>query len=310
MTYLFLAICSSSLVALILKSSENANYNRHAVTSVNYVAAFCISIILSYRETPAVGNISTSALAFMDEFSAVVLLNSAVFSSSASLIWAVLVGVLGGIIYCSGFLYIQKSIRENGVGMTGAVAKLGIFVPMVLSLILWKEIPSSIQVVGIILCVLSIITLSFPMGDIGGFKTFNATLFSLFLICGCGEFAGKFFEKYAMVEYKAVFLFTVFFVAFWISLAFTIKGIKQGAVVKLRDVAMGIFVGIPNLFTPYFLISSFKHYPATVVFPVFCSASIVLINVGGYFVFRERLTRGELSSLAMIVVAVVLMNVG
>ncbi len=141
MIFLFLAVFSSSLMALMLKFTETGNFNRYAITSANYVSAFSLSLMLSCRETPPWEDIPSALFSFMEEFFSVVVSGIASFSHSASLIWAVIVGMIGGVFYCFGFIYIQKSTRENGAGMTGAVGKLGIFIPMVLSLILWKEIP-------------------------------------------------------------------------------------------------------------------------------------------------------------------------
>lgn len=53
-----------------------------------------------------------------------------------------------------------------------------------------------------------------------------------------------------MIEYKEVFLFMVFVSAFIISLDFDQRKNR----IELRDVAVGFAVGIPNLFTSYFLI--------------------------------------------------------
>jgi drug/metabolite transporter (DMT)-like permease len=107
MIYLFLAILSSASIALILKSSENRDLNRYAVTSANYVAAFTISIIFSLKSS------------------------SVSFDPGPSLYSAVIIGLFGGVLYFLGFIFIQKSIRENGVGITGAVAKTGIILPVI-----------------------------------------------------------------------------------------------------------------------------------------------------------------------------------
>ncbi len=301
-------------MALVLKHSETGHYNRYAVTTANYIMAFCLSLLLSKGDAAVIHSLSEALShgldSFCQEWAAVIGGGQTRFSPSASIIWALCIGIFGGIFYCFGFIYIQRSIQENGVGITGAVAKLGIFFPMVLSLILWRELPTFFQTVGIVICMIAIVLISYPFDTPGVKKRFNITLLLLFLISGCAEFSGKFFEKYAVVDYKSIFLFTVFFTAFWISLIFLIKDVRTEGRLKMRDLLPGLLVGIPNLFTSWFLIASFKHYPASVAFPIFSSGSILMINCGGYLLFKERLSPREWKAVAMIVISIVLMNMG
>ena len=285
MLYLFLAILSSASIALILKSSENRDLNRYAVTSANYVAAFTISIIFS---------LSSSSVSF---------------EPGPSLFSALVIGLFGGVLYFLGFIFIQKSIRENGVGITGAVAKTGIILPVILSMILWKEIPNILQSAGVILSLAAIVMINVSPRELDRVKGVNKTIILLFLIVGFAEFSNKLFEIYGGTDYKAVFLFVVFFTAFWVSLFFTVKGVRSGRKVKKTDILTGLMVGIPNMFASYFLIESFNYYKASVAFPIVSSGTILLINAGGFFIFGERLKRKELFAVIMIIAAIVMMNV-
>ncbi|MBN2857376.1 MAG: EamA family transporter [Candidatus Delongbacteria bacterium] len=284
MICLLLAILSSASIALILKLSENRNLNRYAVTSSNYVAAFTISIIFSIQSS------------------------SVSFEPGPSLNSALVIGLFGGVLYFLGFIFIQKSIRVNGVGITGAVAKTGIILPVILSMILWKEIPNILQSVGVILSLAAIVMINISPRELDRVKGVNKTIILLFLIVGFAEFSNKLFEIYGGSDYKAVFLFVVFFTAFWVSMIFTLRGIRKGQKVTKTDIITGILVGIPNMFASYFLIESFNYYKASVVFPTVSSGTIVMINLGGYFIFGERLKRKEIFAVAMIIVAIVLMN--
>ena len=284
MIYLFLAILSSASIALILKSSENRDLNRYAVTSANYVAAFTISIIFSLKSS------------------------SVSFDPGPSLYSAVIIGLFGGVLYFLGFIFIQKSIRENGVGITGAVAKTGIILPVILSMILWKEIPNFLQSAGVILSLGAIVMINISPRELDRVKSINKTIILLFLIVGFAEFSNKLFEIYGGTDYKAVFLFVVFFTAFWVSLFFTVKGVRSGRKATKTDILTGLMVGIPNMFASYFLIESFNYYKASVVFPIVSSGTILLINAGGFFIFGERLKRKDIFAVVMIIVAIVQMN--
>jgi drug/metabolite transporter (DMT)-like permease len=144
--------------------------------------------------------------------------------------------------------------------------------------------------------------------EINSTKSINKTIILLFLIVGFAEFSNKLFEIYGGSDYKAVFLFVVFFTAFWVSLFFTLKGVKKGRKVTKTDILTGLMVGIPNMFASYFLIESFNYYKASVVFPTVSSGTILLINAGGFFIFGERLKRKHIFAVLMIIAAIVLMN--
>ena len=304
MIYLFLAILSSASIAMILKFSETKNFNRYAVTSMNYIVAFSISLALSPMSSSE--GLSFSIPSMLKELSSD---SVAKLSISGSFTWAILIGLIGGVLYFLGFIFIQKSIKINGVGITGAVSKIGILIPMLLSLFLWKEIPNTIQTSGIIVAILAIILINISFKDIKNLKGFNYIIILLFFIAGFAEFSNKIFEKYAIQEHKSFYLFTVFFSAFWISLFFTIKQFRKGVKITKNDILTGILVGIPNMFASYFLIMSFEYYKATVAFPIYSSGSILLISIGGVVLFKERLKRKEVAAIFMIIAAVVLMSV-
>ncbi|MDA3838815.1 MAG: EamA family transporter [Candidatus Delongbacteria bacterium] len=303
MIYLFLAILSSASIAMILKFSETKNFNRYAVTSMNYIVAFSLSLALSPLSSS--GDLSFSLSSLVNEFH---LVSAEKLSAPGSFTWAIIIGLVGGILYFLGFIFIQKSIRINGVGITGAVGKIGILIPMLLSLFLWKEIPNSIQTLGIIIAISAIILINISFKDIKQMKGFNYIIILLFFIAGFAEFSNKIFEKYSLLEHKSFYLFTVFFSAFWISLFFTVKDLRKGVKITKNDILTGFLVGIPNMFASYFLIMSFEYYKATVAFPIYSSGSILLISIGGIFIFKEKVKRKDLVAIFMIIAAVVLMS--
>jgi multidrug transporter EmrE-like cation transporter len=284
MIYLFLAILSSASIAMILKFSENKNLNRYAVTSANYVAAFSVSLLMNFGTGEAKGQ--------------------GVFSNVLGL------GLFAGVLYFLGFIFIQKSIKDNGVGITGAISKIGIILPVVLSMIIWKEIPQTAQTAGVIISISAIILINISFDDIRSLKNFSPTIISLFFISGTAEFTTKLFEKYCDAGYKPVYLFIIFFTAFWISAYFTFSAWKRGTKITKTDIVTGLSVGIPNMFASYFLIESFRYYKASVAFPIYSSGTILLINLGGLLIFKEKLSRKNAFAVGMIIAGIVLMNAG
>lgn len=303
MFYLVLAMLCSSSIALIFKYSETNGGNRYAVTSANYLAASVVSLFMAIKGGLFL-SFSKSIGLFANEFYYVIFKNTGSFSNGASALWALISGMVAGVFFFSSFIYYQRSVAENGVGLTGSFSKMGILVPMVLSIGLWNEHPSLLQWTGILLCLgaIFIATLSFDSNNENKFKF---SLLVLFLLNGFAEFSNKFFSKYALIEYKDLFLFFVFATALLISLCFTFKRSNE---ISKEDILMGILVGIPNLFSSFFLILSLNTLKASVAFPLFSAGSILLINLGGTFIYKEKITpRGKISIL-LTILALTLLN--
>jgi len=63
------------------------------------------------------------------------------------------------------------------------------------------------------------------------------------------EFSSKIYQKYALNEYKDVFLFALFFVAFLLSIFDTFR--EKGTITK-KDILTGFAVGYPAYSLPIF----------------------------------------------------------
>ena len=302
MSYLFFAIICSSTIAFIFKFAEKRQINQFTITTSNYFIASVVSLIMIIRGDLLTGLKIKDSL--FTEWKFILFQDHHLLSPYNSVIWGILIGGLSGFFFFSSFQYYQKSVKENGVGLSGTFAKLGILIPMIFSIIIWKEYPSSIQWIGIILALTSILIVNLSYESINKFD-FNKTIVLLFLFGGIAEFSNKIYQKYALNDYKDVFLFSVFFVAFLISYYYTKKHKTKW---KVSDVLTGFAVGIPNLFSSYFLILSLETLSTSVAFPIYSAGSIAFINLGGYFIFKEKISKKNKIAIGLILLALVLMN--
>ena len=136
MLYLFLATLCSATIALIFKYTENSNTNRYLITSSNYFIAFATSLFMILYSNLFSGIEKTDS--FINEFKYLLSQDSYIVSPDSSIIWGVIVGSVAGFFFFSSFIYYQKSVKENGVGLSGTFAKLGILIPMIFSIIFWR----------------------------------------------------------------------------------------------------------------------------------------------------------------------------
>lgn len=314
MLFLLCAILSSSAVALILKYAESRALRRLPVVAANYLAASVLSVILAGGALIPGGVPGDMVGAFLAEAGGV-FSGDGRFSAVGSTGWAVLWGVPAGLLYFLGLVSIQRSIRESGVGLTGAFSKSAILIPILVSVLLWQERPTAAQWVGIALTFCAI-ALSQSGKKIDGSARVGTGLILMFLSVGSAELSNKVFQQYALPLYKELFLFTVFFTAFLIAAAALLKSrqdpFDKGSEGNRRsypkEFLIGLLVGIPNLFSSYFLLQAFATLNASVVFPLYSAGSIVLITIGGVALFGERPTRRELAAIAIVLTAIVLMG--
>ena len=303
MIHLFIAVLCSSSIALIFKYSETRGLNRYAVTCTNYIIASIISLGFILKSPDGLSNV-WHGLSHIPKTIRHITVTNGGFSSSEMVGWAMLVGSLAGIFFFLAFVYYQKSVRHHGVGLAGAFAKLGIFVPMTLSLLLWREIPRATQWVGMSLAACAILISHVPSGTRTSMYRSWSLMF-LFLFGGCAEFSNKVFQHYGSLTQRPLFLFTTFFLAFLLSSIALFRGGK----IQARDIKTGILVGIPNLFSSYFLIRALIDIPASVAFPVFGAGTIAIISTVGVIGFGEEITAKNATAIVLVIVSIVLISI-
>jgi len=279
--------------------------NRYTVTTFNYLVASLLSLFFFLSESIPDLSFSSAFSSLSAEFNAAAA--GGTLSVPASAGWALLTGIPSGVLYFLGFIYLQKAVRESGVSLAGSFSKMGVLVPMILAILLWKELPTGVQWIGILLALVSIllanIDLSHPAGVMAGFKP---VLLILFLTVGLSEFSNKVFQRYGALELKSLFLFFVFTTALLIS---GWKTLSQKKRIHLSHFLTGVAVGIPNYFASFFLILSLSKLKTAVVFPVYSAGTIVLLSLSGWLFFSEKLRTRERIAVGLTVAALILVNI-
>ncbi|HPQ40255.1 MAG TPA: hypothetical protein PLV45_07755 [bacterium] len=303
MIFVILAICCSASIALIFKSSETRGRNRYAVTAMNYLTATAVSAGMIAQSGLSL-NLPPSFRDAAAAISAAIRTNHRLTSPETGLIWAITAGLVAGMIFFAAFIAYQVSVNRHGASISGAYAKIGILVPMILSLVIWRQYPTAVQWAGILAAVAAMILVNIDSLSLQRTRV-KWSLLLLFLFGGLAEFSNKLFQNYGMQEQKPVFLLAVFGSALICSTAVMVQRHRR---IRHTDLLTGIAVGIPNLFSSFFLIRGLESVPAGVAFPVFGAGTIAVVNLGGYAVFGEVLTRKEWVAMVFIGVSLMLVN--
>lgn len=134
MINLILAIISSSLVSIAMRVGEGRAKNNIGMLSVNYFICMILSIIYV-----GVGNL---------------------FQTGEGLGTAIGLGTINGFFYISSLVLFQNSVKQNGVVLSAIFMKLGIMMPLVISIVLFKEMPTVVQMFGFVIAIIAIVLIN------------------------------------------------------------------------------------------------------------------------------------------------------
>ena len=278
MLYLILAIMSSTMISVVMRLSSDKISANLSMLAVNYL--ICAVLGAGYAGFDLWLPAATG------------------FSLTVGL------GVLSGVLYLSGFVMLQRSIRKNGIVLSSIFMKLGLLVPIAMSLLMFHEIPTPAQILGFFIAVCAIVMINLKKD--ADAKGFGLGLIALLLVGGGCDAMSKVFEVYGPANLSEQFLFYTFAVAFLLCAGIAAYGKERPS---LRELMFGTLIGIPNFFSAKFLLLALGRLPAVVVYPSFSVATLLCITLAGVAVFRERLGKLQWVALTAIVAALVLLNI-
>ena len=276
MLYLLLAILSSALVSIFMRLSTHRVQNRYSLLAVNYLV--CATLGAVYAR----GNI------FCFTFPG--------FGTMLAL------GLVAGALYLLGFVLLQRNIRTNGMVLSSLFMKLGLLVPILISLVFFRELPTVLQCFGFLLAVAAIVLMGLEK-DTGGF---TPGLLVLLLAGGGCDAMSKVYEQLGSPALSDQFLFFTFFFAFLFCAGLVLR---RKEVPGKQELLFGLLIGLPNFFSAKFLLAALTQLSAVVVYPTFSVATLLAVTLAGLLLFNERLRKQQWIALGMILVALIFLNI-
>lgn len=278
LVYLMLAVLCSALISIIMRLSTDKVSGNVSMLAMNYV--MCLTIAGAYT---GYGNL---------------------FPAGAELGPALGMGLVNGVLYLAGFVLLQVNVKKNGVVLSSIFMKLGLLVPMVISIFLFGEMPAAVQVIGFCVAVTAIVLINLEPEQSA--MSFKPGLILLLLAGGGADAMSKVFEELGDRTLSSQFLFYTFGLALILCLGLMLwKKERPGK----WEALFGLLIGIPNYFSARFLLLSLAHVPAVIAYPTFSVGTILVVTLAGVGFFKERLSKRQWIAVAAILVALVLLNV-
>lgn len=275
---LVLAVVSSALIAILMRVSADKVKNNISMLAVNYLICLAVGgVYAGGRLLPSGAEGFSTALGM---------------------------GVFNGFLFLSSFMAMQFNTAKNGIVLTSIFMRLGLLVPMTLSVAVFGEMPTALQAAGFVIAVAAIILINFEKGT--GSAGSKLSLMVLLLLGGSCDAMSKIYERLGTAALSDQFLFYTFAMAFVLCSALAIfKKERPG----IKEALYGALIGIPNFFSAKFLLGSLEELDAVIVYPTYSVATILVVTLTGVVVFRERLKKRQWVALAAILAALVLLNI-
>ncbi len=204
-------------------------------------------------------------------------------------------GAIIGLFFSIAFITFSLAIKRKGIAGTVTIGRLSLAIPVIFSLLLWGEKPGPLDILSLALIFLIILTWEGRPGKI------SPLLLALFLLFGFIDAAMKFFKLHFPSTDDSFFLIIVFWSAMTWSWAYILV---NRTAIKPSEVLYGLFLGIPNFFSSYFLLKALESIPAYVVFPFINTGIIILSSLFGCLLFKERLDRKKIMLITLGILAV------
>lgn len=284
MIYLILTILCSSSITLLFRYTEKRNPNKYGMLCTNYL--ICIA----------------SALCFTGY-------SSKIMPSGHDGMTAFGFGAVNGVIYLAGLVLNQRNVKTNGPIMTATFSRLGLLIPITGSIILLGERPGAVKISGILLAVSAIVFVSTSSGkEEAASHDFKEKLWLIIMlvVSGMSGLLTKIFQHTGNGRWDNQFLLYTFSMAFVLC---TVLLIKLGKKIRLADLLYGSALGIPNYLSSRFELKALNQIPAFIVFPSESICTILVVSLFSMFIFKERITKRQVTGILMIMAALVLLNI-
>jgi drug/metabolite transporter (DMT)-like permease len=221
----------------------------------------------------------------------------------------VILGVLGGVGYVVSILLMMPAMRRSGVSVAVAVLQLAVLWPIAYAMVVFGELPSRPQSVGIAAAVTALVLLSMGRALPQERKRarFSPLLPLLFCVTGVSGITQKAFHEYAPPQELPGFMVVLFGTA---AAGGALAMALRREPLKRADLTIGAAAGLSNVAQLEFLLRAMQTVPAIIVFPVSSALCLVLSAVASMLWWGERLDRATALGLALALAAPVLLNRG
>lgn len=308
MVALAFAVVCSVAIGVIFKHAGRRQIDRTALLTVNYAAAVAVALILL-----AMGGRSIrEGLTLSGEL--------------------LVLGGGTGALLIAGFFALSWATEVAGMSLAIGVMRVSVVIPFLASWLVWEEVPTLAQGVGMVLAAGAFVLLAHkrsapkamtvsgspkipesttPLPHPPSIDWYTAGVLALtFCLGGAVDVSMKTFEEgFGAGNSRVLFLLLAFGMAFLVGAVVVVRRfVKRGVWPRAATVGWGLLLGIVNYGSLEFLLRAIEALPGPFVFPANNIAIMTLAALIGVTVWDERLSQANLLGLGLASVALLLLG--
>lgn len=278
MTDLLLTIICSTSIALILKHNDTRQGPAIVLLAGNYLVAAILALIY-YLSQPARLSLPT-------------------FFFGAAL----------GLLFVYSFFAFTRAIRSAGTALATVSSRLSVIIPVLLSILIFSEYPGTWQGLGLTAAGITFYFFYRSLQQLDHKRLRPADYFYLLVLLigiGINDFSMKVFNQWRPAAEKPFFLLVIFASAFFYSMLFIFR---NRVPVHKKTFLLGNILGLPNVFSSWFLLGALAALPAIIVYPAVNIGIIVLTAALAAVIWHEKLNIYGQLALVSGLAAIVMLN--
>lgn len=211
--------------------------------------------------------------------------------------WAL--SVLGGMLFLGNFALYQKNILCNGLSLAVSVMRVGMVIPVLLAVVVFREKLGVAPVIGIILVAMAFISRA-ERGERHG----TMWLVALFVVSGVTDAILKVFKESGGGN-EAAFVWVIFTSAGLFTLAYIlIRRVK----IPWQALLFGLALGIPNRFSTVFFLKGLDSVPAAIAYPLTAGGIVLTGIISDVLFWKKRLKSADWMMYGLLCAGIVLLN--
>jgi drug/metabolite transporter (DMT)-like permease len=221
--------------------------------------------------------------------------------------FTIALGAVTGITYTIGMYLNLILMSKRGAAITSSMIQLAVIIPITASVIIYGENITTTQLIGIILAITSLPLLaSKPNQKLEIDKTILPMILITILVVGFSQTSSKILIQNGLQSQNNYFFLAIFTSATLLVAPIAYRNRKQ---IKKTDTIYGIGVGTFNLISNRTLLLALTTLPGAIVFPVSSAGSLLMVTIAAIILFKEKVSRANVTGIIMTLIAVVLINI-
>lgn len=211
--------------------------------------------------------------------------------------------LISGLLFISLFVILGLSSQRNGVAITSVATKMSMASGILGMIFLYNESVGIHKLIGILLAFIGVIAVSWTKSDKENNHGAWWMLILLFFGSGLLDVVLNYAQKNALGTlssslFSAIGLGVAGIIGLSILLVQLIRGKTK---FEFKNVVAGVILGIPNYFSIYLLISSYKStgWSDSTVLSVINVTVVLMSTIIGLIFFQERINRLKLIGLIL-----------